>query len=69
MKKTIFIILGTVCLGLGTIGVFLPILPTVPFYLATVFFFSQSSDRLHRWFYRQIFIKNIWNLMWKKEAC
>ena len=50
MKKTIFIILGAVCLGLGTIGVFLPILPTVPFYLATVFFFSQSSDRLHRWF-------------------
>ena len=32
------------------LGVFLPILPTVPFYLATVFCFSQSSRKLHEWF-------------------
>jgi len=30
--------------------VFLPILPTTPFYLATVFFFANSSQRLHDWF-------------------
>lgn len=40
MKKTlkiIWIALGFVCLGLGTVGIVLPILPTVPFYMATAF--------------------------------
>ena len=50
VKRLIFLILGCLCLALGTIGVFLPILPTVPFYLATVFCFSQSSQKLHDWF-------------------
>lgn len=50
IKRLIFLILGCICLSLGTVGVFLPILPTVPFYLATVFCFSQSSRKLHDWF-------------------
>ena len=50
IKRLVFLILGLLCLTLGTIGVFLPILPTVPFYLATVFCFSQSSQKLHDWF-------------------
>ena len=49
-KRTIYLILGFICLGLGTIGIALPILPTVPFYLATVFFFANSSQKLHDWF-------------------
>ena len=50
IKKIIFITLGCICLALGTLGVFLPILPTTPFYLATVFFFANSSEKLHSWF-------------------
>lgn len=48
--KIIWIVLGFICLGLGTIGVVLPILPTVPFYMATLFCFAKSSERLHQWF-------------------
>lgn len=48
--KVFWIFVGFLCLGLGTIGVVLPILPTVPFYMATVFCFAKSSKRLHDWF-------------------
>lgn len=53
MKKTfkiLWIILGFICLGLGTVGIILPILPTVPFFMATLFCFAQSSEKLHNWF-------------------
>lgn len=48
--KLLWILLGCLCLALGTIGVVLPILPTVPFYMATLFCFAQGSDKLHTWF-------------------
>lgn len=50
VKRIVFIVLGCICLGLGCIGIALPILPTVPFFLATVFFFANSSQKLHDWF-------------------
>jgi hypothetical protein len=48
--KIIWIGLGFICLGLGTVGIVLPILPTVPFYMATLFCFAKSSKKLHDWF-------------------
>ena len=50
IKNIIFAVLGCIFLALGTIGIFLPILPTTPFYLLTLFFFANSSQRLHDWF-------------------
>ena len=50
LLRIVWIALGFLCLGLGTIGIILPILPTVPFYMATVFWFARSSSRLHEWF-------------------
>lgn len=50
LKKAFFIALGCVSLALGTIGIVLPIMPTVPFYLLTAFCFANSSERLHDWF-------------------
>ena len=48
--RILWIILGFISLGLGTVGIILPLLPTVPFYLATVFCFAKSSKKLHDWF-------------------
>lgn len=48
--KIIWLLAGFLCLGLGTVGIVLPILPTVPFYMATVFCFAKSSQKLHQWF-------------------
>lgn len=50
LKRLIFLIVGCMALGIGCIGIVLPILPTVPFFLVTVFCFSQSSKKLHDWF-------------------
>lgn len=48
--KCIWILLGFISLFLGTIGIVLPILPTVPFYIATIYCFAKSSETLHNWF-------------------
>ena len=58
LKRLIFLIFGCVSLALGCIGIVLPILPTVPFFLLTVFCFSQSSQRLHDWFIGTKMYKN-----------
>ena len=53
MKKlfrVFWIVLGFLCMALGTVGIVLPVLPTVPFYMATLFCFAKSSRKLHDWF-------------------
>ena len=65
--KIFWIILGFLCLALGTIGVFLPVLPTVPFYLVTAFSFAKSSERLHNWFINtKLYKKNLESFVERK---
>lgn len=47
--KYIYAIGGLLFFALGTIGTFVPILPTTPFILLSVYCFSRSSERLHKW--------------------
>lgn len=47
--RQIWFLGGLVALGLGAIGVILPLVPTVPFLLLAAFCFSRSSRRLHDW--------------------
>ncbi len=50
MKKTIYLLLGCIGLGLGAVGAVLPLLPTFPFLMLAAFCFARSSERLNRWF-------------------
>ncbi len=49
LMKSLYVTVGLLSVALGTIGIFLPLLPTVPFILLAVFCFARSSERLHTW--------------------
>lgn len=58
--RYIFILLGFIFLFLGTVGVFLPILPTTPFLLVSAACFAKGSLKFHNWLINSaIYKKNV----------
>lgn len=50
VKRIVWLVVGCISFALGTLGTFLPILPTVPLYLLAAVGFANWSTRLHSWF-------------------
>ena len=46
MRRHLYLIAGSISISLGLIGIFLPLLPTVPFMILAAFCFARSSPRL-----------------------
>lgn len=62
MKKTflniMYLILAFFFMGLGFIGVVVPILPTTPFLLLASYFFVKGSPKFNTWFLSTKLYKN-----------
>ncbi|MDR0920865.1 MAG: YbaN family protein [Lactobacillales bacterium] len=49
MKKYLYISTGALSFAIGTIGIWVPGLPTTPLYLLAAFLWGKSSPRLHNY--------------------
>ena len=50
LLRALLVVAGFISLGLGCVGVILPIIPTAPFLLLTSLCFVKSSEKFNNWF-------------------
>lgn len=49
LRRVAWAMLAWLCIGLGAIGIFLPLVPTTPFLLVAAWAAPKASPTLHRW--------------------
>ena len=67
-RRWLFLIAGFLLVGVATLGLFLPLLPTTPLLLLAATCFANSSEKRHRWLKEHIvfgpIIRN-----WQENRC
>jgi uncharacterized membrane protein YbaN (DUF454 family) len=53
LSKLFFVLVGHISLGLGIVGIALPLLPTTPFLLLAAACYMRGSDHLYNWLLNQ----------------
>ncbi len=48
-QRWLYIVTGSISVGLGTLGIVVPLLPTTPFLLLAAYCFAKSSERFYIW--------------------
>lgn len=58
MKNMLYVSLGFLFLGLGIVGIILPLIPTTPLLLLASYFFVKGSKKFEVWFKSTSIYKN-----------
>lgn len=56
LKKFILIFLGLIFVAIGTIGIFIPGLPTTIFMILAAYCFIRSSEKMYKWVIENKFV-------------
>jgi uncharacterized membrane protein YbaN (DUF454 family) len=56
LKRRLFVIAGTIALGIGVVGIIIPVLPTTPFLLLAAICYMRGSPRLYNTLLRNRYV-------------
>jgi len=67
IKKSLFLVFGTISLVLAYVGVIMPGIPGIPFILLTAWFYVRSSDKMYNWILNHRVFGKLLNKFSEKE--
>ena len=67
LKRYLLVALGTLALGIGMVGLVVPVLPTTPLLLISAYCYLRSSNSLYRWLIGHRVFGRYLRITWKGE--
>ncbi|MEO6696277.1 MAG: YbaN family protein, partial [Ignavibacteria bacterium] len=53
--RWVLLITGTILMGIGILGMFLPLLPTTIFFILAAWCYARSSEKIYNWLHHNKF--------------